>query len=83
MLKALIASYGVKELAFLRNASSPKLEPLGVLSLLPVEDELQPEGEDKTAPSSPVCGGGAWPDSRTYGDACDDSGRNTFWPDYC
>lgn len=58
MLKALLASYGVKELAFLRNASSPKLEPLGVPSLLPVEDEIEKKGEDKTAPSSPVCVGG-------------------------
>ncbi|CAM9111323.1 unnamed protein product, partial [Laminaria digitata] len=58
MLKNLLASYGVKEWAFLRDASSPKLESLAVPSLLPVEDEAGKKETDdnKTAPSSPVYG---------------------------
>lgn len=54
MLKALLANYGVKEWAFLRSASSPKLESLAVPSLLPVEEEPVKKEDDKATAPSPV-----------------------------
>lgn len=51
MLKALVLRYGLKEFDFLRKASSPKLEALGVSSLMPSERELD-KGPD-AKPSSP------------------------------
>ena len=51
MLQALMLRYGFKDFDFLRKASSPKLEPLGVSALLPAEVELAKAGDDK--PSSP------------------------------
>lgn len=57
MLKTLLVRYGVKEVDFLRNAASPKLESLGVSSLIPSEDELGPNGDEKVTPSSSEGGG--------------------------
>lgn len=51
MLKALVSRYGLREFDFLRKASSPKLEALGVSSLVPSESELD-KGPD-AKPSSP------------------------------
>lgn len=47
MLQALMLRYGFKDFDFLRKASSPKLESLGVSSLLPVEGELVKNGDDE------------------------------------
>ncbi len=47
MLQALVLRYGIQDFDFLRKASSPKLEPLGVSSLLPAEGELAKSGDDK------------------------------------
>lgn len=63
MLKTLLVRYGVKEVDFLRNAASPKLESLGVSSLIPSEDELRPDGDEKITPS-PSEGGGTEPSSQ-------------------
>lgn len=40
MLKVLVSRYGLREFDFLRKASSPKLEALGVSSLVPSESEM-------------------------------------------
>lgn len=52
MLKALVLRYCLKDFDFLRKASSPKLEVLGISSLIPSEDELGKNG-DATASSPP------------------------------
>lgn len=52
MLKALVARYGLREFDFLRKASSPKLEALGVSSLMPSEGELD-KGLDAKSSSPP------------------------------
>ncbi|CAM9374241.1 unnamed protein product [Ectocarpus sp. 6 AP-2014] len=52
MLQALIIRYGIKEMDFLREASSPKLEPLGVSSLIPSEDELCKTGAERSTPKT-------------------------------
>lgn len=62
MLKTLLVRYGVKEVDFLRNAASPKLESLGVSSSIPSEDELGPKGDEKVTPSPK--GGGTEPSSQ-------------------
>lgn len=53
MLKALVLRYGLKEFDFLRKASSPKLEALGASSLIPSEDELGTNGDDKASSPPP------------------------------
>lgn len=52
MLKALILRYGIHEIDFLRKASSPKLEPLGISSLMPSKEDLGIAGHD--TPASPI-----------------------------
>lgn len=47
MVKAVLVRYGVKDAGFLRNALSPNLEPLGVLSLIPTANELSLAAADK------------------------------------
>lgn len=49
MLKALVLRYGLKDFDFLRKASSPKLEVLGISSLIPSEDKLGTKGEAKAS----------------------------------
>ena len=53
MLKALVSRYGLREFDFLRKASSPKLEALGVSSLMPSETELEKGSDAKQSPSPP------------------------------
>eukprot|EP00903_Cladosiphon_okamuranus_P007587 g7360.t1 len=53
MLKALVSRYGLREFDFLRKASSPKLEALGVSSLMPSEVELEKAPDAKPSPSPP------------------------------
>lgn len=53
MVKTILVRYGVKKLDFLRSATSPKLEPLGVSLLMPSTDELGPIGDGKTTSPSP------------------------------
>ncbi|CAM9179868.1 unnamed protein product [Ectocarpus fasciculatus] len=52
MLQALIVRYGIKKIDFLWEASSPKLEPLGVSSLIPSEDELCKTGAEQSTPKT-------------------------------
>ncbi|CAM9618430.1 unnamed protein product [Ectocarpus sp. 13 AM-2016] len=52
MLQALMIRYGIKKMEFIREASSPKLEPLGVSSLIPSEDELCRTGAEQTTTKS-------------------------------
>lgn len=52
MLQALMVRYGIKKMDFLREASSPKLEPLGVSSLIPSEDELCKTGAEQSTPKT-------------------------------
>lgn len=53
MLKALVLRYGLKEFGFLRKASSPKLEALGVSSLIPSEDDIATNGDTKASSPPP------------------------------
>lgn len=46
-MKAVLVRYGVKDAEFLRNALSPKLKLLGVLSLIPTANELSLAAADK------------------------------------
>lgn len=52
MLQALMIRYGIKKMDFLREASSSKLEPLGVSSLIPSEDELCKTGAEQSTPKT-------------------------------
>ncbi|CAB1118067.1 unnamed protein product [Ectocarpus sp. CCAP 1310/34] len=52
MLQALMIRYGIKKMDFLREASFPKLEPLGVSSLIPSEDELSKSGAEQSTPKT-------------------------------
>lgn len=54
MLQALMLRYGITDFEFLRKASSPKLESLGVSSLLPAEVEVEKTGDDKIDKPSSV-----------------------------
>lgn len=56
MLKALLVRYRVDDLDFLRNASFPKLESLGVSSILPPRDKTGHTEADKAAMSSSTGG---------------------------
>lgn len=61
MLKALVSRYGLRELDFLRKASSPKLEALGVSSLMPSEGELGKGPDAKISPPPPEQNGSQVP----------------------
>ncbi|CAM9143920.1 unnamed protein product [Ectocarpus sp. 12 AP-2014] len=52
MLQALMIRYGIKKIDFLRQASSPKLESLGVSSLIPSEDKLCKTGAEQSTPKT-------------------------------
>lgn len=61
MLKALVTRYGLREFDFLRKASSPKLEALGVSSLMPSEGELGKGPDAKSSPPPPEKNGSQVP----------------------
>lgn len=52
MLKELLAGYGLKDVDFVRKASSPKLTCLGVLELIPSQEELCATVEEMAHPAS-------------------------------
>lgn len=54
MFKSMLERYGVTELAFLRSASSPKLESLHISSLVPSADDLRSTLPTKGTPLSTV-----------------------------
>lgn len=54
MLKSLMLRYGIQEMDLLQKASSPKLEPLGISSLMPSKDDLGTTGKGIPANPPPV-----------------------------